>query len=418
MNNSTNLRLRASDLPAIIKSDSRLRHTVHTAVQVYVFALMISGYPKTLTAMATHFGIGIGRLSRLLNHPLLGAELDIALNRRTRKIIAGYLRSHDDVSIDLIIDATVIERSSRKAENVGLYHSNGKKVWGHRITNVGLLLDNDVYVPLAVIPHKTRSYARKCGLPYLTEGQMVCSWLQGNIGPLAAFTDSLCGKPTKLMVLLDAGYDNARIQKMIIDAGANFVMMMKCTRLVNGVQVKNYFRRNRCISWAGIRLSKVVNGITKRRKFRIRFAQNVSIARVGSVNVVCSEKSSGSCNKKTRRFIVSSDLSLTGREIVERYSRRWAIETWHKDAKQNYGIGDCSCSSFRAVENHIKLCLIAYCMHLEDLKCLPNKGIRLEDYMEYSVRKESRCTTTKIFGREKLDDEIRYRGEHVFAKVA
>lgn len=418
MNDTTKPRLKASDLPAIIRSGSKLRPNTLTAIQVYVFALMIGGYSKTLTAMATHFGIGIARLSRLLDHPLLGAELDIALNRRARKIIAAYFRTHDDVTIDLIIDATVIERSSRKAENVGLYHSNGKKVWGHRITNIGLLLDNDVYVPLAALPHKTRAYAKACGLPYLTEGQMVCNWIQGYLRPLIAFTDGLCSKPTTLMVLLDAGYDNADIQKAIKDAGAHFVMMMKCTRLVSGLQVKNFFIRNRCISWAMIRLTKVVNGVNRRRKFRIRFAQDLSITGVGSVNVVCSEKSSGRCNKLTRRYIVTSDPKLTGREIVERYSRRWAIELWHKDAKQNYGIGDCSCSSFRSIENHIKLCLIAYCLHLDDLKCLPNKGTRLEDYLQYSVRKESRSTRTQIHGRKKLDDEIRYRGEHVFGKVA
>ena len=93
--------------------------------------------------------------------------------------------------------------------------------------------------------------------------------------------------------------------------------------------------------------------------------------------------------------------------------------------KQNYGMDDCSCSTFMAIENHIKLCLIAHCLHIEGLVSLPKKGATIGDFLALSVRQSSRKTLSLITGNEKFDEAIDFfreslfpkRGEHLENKV-
>lgn len=416
---STSSKLKASNLPSIIATKSPIADTVKTTMQIYVFALMIRGYSKSLTNIAIYFGASICSLSRMLSHALLGVELSIAINRKSRAIIASYCRQHERITVEIIIDATIIERSSRKAENVGLYHSNGKKVWGHRITNVGLLLDGEIFIPLAAIPHHTAKFARMSGLSYLTEGMMVRRWLRNHMEGLVDFLKKSSIQAEDITFLLDAGYDNAKIQKSIRQYGSHFTMMVKSTRSIQGCQILKFFKKHRCLAWVSVYFNKLTHGKTKRLKYRIRTAENVHLSGVGLVNSVCSEKSNGGRrDKKTRRYLVSSRLELSGRDILNQYSKRWAIETWHKEMKQNYGLCDCSVSSFCSFENHIKLCLMAYLYHLQELKSFPSKGTTIEQYLQYEVRRSARRTLTFIRGSEKIKNEIGMYEEYIFSKVS
>lgn len=418
LHNSTSRKVRASDLPSIIRSNSPMKKTVQKLVQTYVYALMISGYPKSLKNIAVLFGLGISSLSRMLSNPLLSKELDVTLNRKVRQIIASYFNGHQSVTAEIIIDATLIERSSRKAENVGLYHSNGKKTWGHRITNVGILLDGNTYIPLAAISHYTRRHAKSQGLAYLTEGMMVNLWLRNHMGSLIDLLGKGAIQPEDITFLLDAGYDNSKIQKDILETGCHFLMMIKNTRSVGGFQVKKFFARNRCLAWQSVYFNKDVNGKSKRRKYRIRTAEKVHLSKVGLVTAVCSEKAGGRRNKKkTRRYLITSRPELSGREIIQCYARRWTIETWHKKIKQSYGFNDCSTTKFQSVENHIALCMISYLSHLQNLKNLPSKNTTIQEYLQLSVRKQTRQTLRLIGGRDKLNNEIEEYRSEIFAKA-
>lgn len=84
--------------------------------------------------------------------------------------------------------------------------------------------------------------------------------------------------------------------------------------------------------------------------------------------------------KRSSKYIVSSDPSLSAREIVETYRRRWAIETWHKEMKQPHGFRDCRSSSFRAFESHINFCLAAYNLQRCHDPGLPKPGTTVTEY--------------------------------------
>lgn len=416
----TKPKIRVSELPQILRGKSKVSDSVESKIQLYVFALMVAGYPKTLTNIAAYFGATISGLSRLLSHPGIGAGLDIHLNRQTRGIIAAYLNRNNQVSVDIIIDATLIERSSRKAENVGLYHSNGKKTLGHRVTNVGMLLDSALYIPLASIPHYTRKYVKLLGgLNYSTEGIMVRRWLRDHIDEISEWVEGAGMQREDVTFLLDAGYDNKLIQKAIISSGCHFLMMIKSSRKVAGFQVKEFFKKNRWIKWQSIRITRDSKNKKKRLDYRIRTAEQVELNGVGLVNVVCSEKKArGRGQKSTRRFLVSSRENSTGREIIKDYRKRWTIETWHKTMKQSYGFGDCSVSSFSSMENHFKMCNIAYLSHLQGLKSLPMKGTSIEDYLQLTIRKEARHRLTKFSGHQRFTEELEKYRSNIFSAAA
>lgn len=408
--------VRASELPKTLPKASPIGHSVEKATQLYVLALCIGGYHKSLVNISEYFGATVAGLSRLLSHALLGEQLDIKLNRETRLLIASVLRKGKTGSIEIIIDATVLERASRKAENASIYHSNGKKINGHRITNVGILLDGDVYIPLAFLAHKSRPYACKLRTPYLTEADMVNKWLRSHMQGFIDLMSKYSIEPKEINFLLDAGYDNFRIQNMILSFGCHFTMMVGCTRSLGGFQVKEYFKRFRNIKWQTVRLNKKVGTKNKRRKYRIRTAQNVYLKKVAEVTAVCSEKS---CRgKNTRRFLVSSIPGITGREILVCYARRWKIETWHKEMKQNYGFNDCSASSFTSIANHLRLCLLAYLLQLKEVKGLPRKGTKIGAYLQYSASKCTRTTLRLINGGKELESQLKSMENAVFDKVS
>jgi hypothetical protein len=408
---------RASDIPKIL-GNGRHRTRLEELVGIYVFALMLTGYSKTLTNMVAFFGGTISSWSRFLATAILGEELPIALNRQARRAIASYARRQRLASVELIIDATTIERSSRKAQNVGLYQSAGRKVYGHRITNIGLLLDGKLYIPIAVLIHHTRIYARYKGLSYLTEGAMVRRWLRNNMADVFAMLAPLGIHREEVTILMDAGYDNAKIQSDIRRLGCHFTMMIKRSRHIQGMRIDEYFRKHRCHGWQTVRLQKNASTKKKRRKFRIRTAGTVQLSRVGEVVAICSEKPGRGRATSTRRYLVSSRLDQSGRDMIAAYARRWSIETWHKKMKREFGLEDCSASKFRSIENHIYLCLIAYIMQLQALKSLPAAGTSLDQFLEMQVRKNTRRTMTRHGGSEQLDDEITAITETIFKMAA
>ena len=92
--------------------------------------------------------------------------------------------------------------------------------------------------------------------------------------------------------------------------------------------------------------------------------------------------------------MATSDLTLTAREIVFWYANRWAIETWHREMKQNFGFIECRCSKFEAIHAHILFSLVAYNFAHE-------KGFRkisATEYLKTKTLMEIKIELTKFGG--------------------
>ena len=65
-------------------------------------------------------------------------------------------------------------------------------------------------------------------------------------------------------------------------------------------------------------------------------------------------------------FLVCSDLSLEGPQMIEIYQKRWKIEEFHKSIKSNVGLEKSPTKTVRTQCNHIFACICAY-VKLESL---------------------------------------------------
>ena len=61
-------------------------------------------------------------------------------------------------------------------------------------------------------------------------------------------------------------------------------------------------------------------------------------------------------------ILLSTDLTLTARQIITLYSMRFAAELGIRDAKQHFGLGDYQCTSFGAMTRFVGLSLMSLCL--------------------------------------------------------
>lgn len=330
------------------------------AVSHYVHFLTLRTKRHSFKGAAETSGLHESRFCALLN-ALETPELSrLILNRATRRRLKKVKPINGRYV--LVIDATIKGRKSKKVENVRKHHSGSGFVNGHKFINFTIHTPSGV-IPLESIPTYTKRYCRDHGIRYRTENEIVEDWIK-------EFAESGILSPEqvkKAIFLLDSGYDAKKIQRAIRELGADFVSALKSNRTIQGKQVREYFRSNRrWLPWKSIRHHVGNGGKNSRRKYSIRTATNVNLKGFGLVTVVCSKAESRA--RRPIKYLATSDPRMTGRQIVEWYSRRWAIEIWHKEMKQNYGFGDCHSARFTAVSSHVNFCLTAYLLQKEEGK--------------------------------------------------
>jgi len=368
------------------------------SVSSYLLFLMVTMKRHEAAQAAELFGVNASRYSRLLNKEDALTIAKNCLNRAARRRLTALdkliKRGHRPY---VICDATFIGRRGQ-VENSGHYRSGTATVNGHRVTNL-ILLINDEIIPLSAIPHYTREYCLAHDLTYKTESAIVVQWLSW-LHASGLFTRD---QIKYLHFIFDSGYDIKDIQCAVRRIGAHFTMSVKSNRAIAGIPIKEYFRRHRKIPWKTIRLQCGSGGKGSRRVYRTRHAARVKLKGFGLVTAVCSEKKRYG-RRTSRKFLVSSNHRLSVREIVAIYRKRWTIEMWHREMKQNHGYRDSQSRRFRAVEAHINYCLAAYCLQGEKGTPLPRKGTTAAELKAALEIKEMARVITLFGGRRKLQE--------------
>jgi hypothetical protein len=326
----------------------------------YVHFLMLRTKRHSFSGASQVSGLHESRFCALLNAPET-PELSLKLLNRAARRRLRKLQPVDGRYV-VVIDATIKGRRGKGVENVRKHHSGSGFVDGHKFINFTILTPDGI-VPLLSVPIHTRKYCRENGLQYLTENEIVeeMIWNFGESGILSP------EQLQKTVFLMDSGYDAKSIQRAIRELGANFVSALKSNRVIQGKQVREYFRLNRrWLPWKSIRLHIGNGGKRSRRNYSIRTATGVILKGFGPVTVVCSKALSRA--RRPIKYLATSDPTMTGREVVEWYSKRWTIELWHKEMKQNYGFGDCHSARFTAIASHVNFSLTAYLLQKDSGK--------------------------------------------------
>jgi Transposase DDE domain len=83
--------------------------------------------------------------------------------------------------------------------------------------------------------------------------------------------------------------------------------------------------------------------------------------------------------QKKPRYLVSTNLHLSALDIIKYYTKRWKIEQMIKDFKQRLGFGDYQVRNLKAIQRHVALVLMSYCVltFLKIFQWLKGKTISL-----------------------------------------
>lgn len=355
----------------------------------YLLSLILEQGKFTLRKVSERSDLAVSQFSRFLSeHRNLAFD---QLNRYSRRMISkGLLKCRPIVDggswkIAVIIDATLHERSSRHVENSQKFNHGQGWVIGHQWTNIVLYVGG-VLVPLPPIPFHTKKYCRENGIKYRTEHSNIIKYLEAS--PILALTPGV--KAEEILFLMDAGYDNKKLQRFIRSLGHDFVGSLKKTRSVKTEtqgwsKVCDLFNRARKNApWKTVRV-KTSKG--KQRSYRIRELRGNLKGILTPAKLICSEKPNGE-----KLFLACSNEKVSARTIVMAYRMRWKIEIFHHDVKSLLSFEDLGAHGFESIESHVYWVYTAFLL------------IEEEKLDSHSISKTTQQVKEQFIRRHKIED--------------
>jgi IS4 transposase len=96
---------------------------------------------------------------------------------------------------------------------------------------------------------------------------------------------------------------------------------------------------------------KTTINVRGKKKTYYTFEKNVVIDHIGEVKLVISKRKKDSSTK----YIISTDKSLSSKEVISIYEDRWDIETAHRETNQKLGFKDYQLRDKHSIERFIQL---------------------------------------------------------------
>ena len=387
----------------------------------YLLFLMVTTTKHSLEEAARFCGLHKSQFSKMLKfHKNTAVYTLESLSKQQAKRLSRALQEIKGLpfNIAILIDSTLQNRSSLHPENSQRFNHGQGFVIGHQWTNIVLII-NEILIPLPPIPFYSKQYCQDHNRSYWTEHELVVDYL-ANLN-LEDYIGSY--NPREVLVLTDSGYDNKKIQNIIIDKNWTFVMALKKKRSVKSETlylstpkskqwspIATFFRHHRRLKWKTIRL--MTNG-TKAKRMEFRIRHTIAYLRyVGQVQVVCSEPRKRPEGR--RKYFACNDLKVTARQIMLAYRLRWAVEIFHKNVKQHLGFEDVATSGFASVMSHVHWVYCAYILlHMSppgvscDVKSIGGKQRQLQQILENKEKRRILQKLTQIGGVQRYKNELR-----------
>jgi len=258
----------------------------------------------------------------------------------------------------LIVDDTIIPKSGKKIPGCTWHWDHAQKayVFGHQWVLFALLY-KDFLLPLwAKLYHPKGT--KGCG-SFQTKITIAQKMLQALRLPI----------PCKVYLLADSWYWAKQLAQLCRKYGYHMISQLKSTSvlIMNGERTK--VTTLSTIGSAYREVSVFVYGKNK----TLKIARFVGIIQGLGKVVVVKEK------RKKPSYLVSTNLHLSALDIVKYYAKRWKIEQMIKDLKQRLGFGHYQVRNPQAIQRHVALVLLSYCILilLKILQWLKDKNAAL-----------------------------------------
>jgi len=289
-----------------------------------------------------------------------------------------------------IVDATLNSQAGKKTENT--YSTGNRKRrpckgrrYGknkHAVKNchsftMGLLITpSGVRIPFGK-PYHTREYCAKKGLVHRTTAEAAADLIRELPLPERA----------RVIVLGDTAYDAEVIHGVCRDRGYSWIVPCNSERVLAGPKGQRRKVRSLLKDWATwsrqtLRLAPgqgsyaVYRRLSPHRigpKAKLRtYDVHQERQRVHSVGEVRLVFSTMKMNLKTAtpddvKILMTNDLRLSVRDVIELYSLRWQIELFFKELKSTLGFHQYQFQKFEPVEGWMELALTTF-MYLESYR--------------------------------------------------
>lgn len=243
----------------------------------------------------------------------------------------------------LVVDDTLAEKTGKKIPGCAWHRDHTQKtyVFGHQWILFALLY-KDFLLPL---------WAKL----YHPKGIKGCGSFQTKITSAKRMLQALrLPIPCKVYLLADSWYWAKELALFCRKCGYHMISQLKSSSVLwmNGERTKVKTLTTIASAYRGVSLFLYGKNKT------LQIARFVgTIQGLGKVAVVVVKE-----KRKKPSYLVSTNLHLSALDIVKYYAKRWKIEQMIKDLKQRLGFGDYQVRNLQAIQRHVALALLSYCI--------------------------------------------------------
>jgi hypothetical protein len=251
-----------------------------------------------------------------------------------------------------------------------------------------LLLPCGLRLPLPRKSWYTKAYAQEHGLSYRTQIELV--------EELLLWLKPLLPKDVDLVVLADSYFDSKRLFDRCREHDWTFITKLKKNRTFAdepGQQIVAHgqslaaekFRRCRLCrgreATAGYRRQPPRKARAHEKRVYDYHSERRLVCKAGEVQVVYSWKTptyTPRPNFARRQFaaLVTNNVRLAPRKVVEYYELRWQIEVFFREVKGQLGLQDYQGTHFPSYERYVTLVLLGYMvLEYQRLRGLANRAV-------------------------------------------
>jgi hypothetical protein len=297
-----------------------------------------------------------------------------------RRLLACAARLGGDGPWFAAFDGTDTKRGGlAKIQNTRNYGKKPKTKKGGRPSSQShtfllglLLLPCGLRLPLPRKSWYTKAYAKEHGLNYRTQIELV--------EELLLWLAPLLPEDIDLVVLADSYFDSKRLFGLCRQHDWTFITKLKTNRTFAdepGQQIVAHgqslaaeeFRRCRLCrgreATAGYRRQPPRKARAHENRVYDYHSERRLVSKSGEVQVVYSWKTptyTPRANFERRQFaaLVTNNLRLAPRKVVEYYELRWQIEVFFRELKGQLGLQDYQGTHFPSYERYVTLVLLGY----------------------------------------------------------
>jgi len=260
--------------------------------------------------------------------------------QRKVDLFIEHLCLKENDKILLIIDDTFNEKEGTQTEGVGKFYDHSKEtyIWGNNfVTSV-------IQAKGLFIPHKANMYIKDNDENKNFRTKMEIAF-EEIIEPLKV------PKNIDLYIVFDSWWFSSDLFSKCLSLEHNIVCQIKSDKKI-GINKDMYFKVRELANQIEDKyFIKTTISVRGRKKTYYTFEKKVIIDKVGEVKLVVSKRKKDS----TTRYFISTNESLSSKEVLSIYEDRWDIETAHRETNQKLGFKDYQLRDKQSIERFIQL---------------------------------------------------------------